>query len=73
MKTSTTSIKTMNNPNNKPIVGEENSHQKLKQEIMKEGRKAYRNDKEARSCPYSHGSTFELWWIKGFHKADPNW
>jgi hypothetical protein len=52
-----------NNPNNLPIVGEENSHQSLKQEIKEEGRKA----NSVSECNYAKSSTFRIWWMIGYH------
>jgi hypothetical protein len=55
-----------NNPNNLPIVGEENSHSKVKQETIEEGK----NADSISDCPYSMDSTFHDWWMKGFYSVE---
>ncbi len=54
------------NPQNLPIVGKENSRQKLKEETVQEGIEANSTDE----CPYEEDSTFWNWWMKGFYSLD---
>ena len=55
-----------NNSENKPIVGEENSHQSLKQEIIEEGSISWINGGNLSDNPYAKGSTFWKWWREGW-------
>jgi len=50
------------NPQNKKIVGYENSLESLKNETVEEGK----DSSSIEDCPYSKGSTFRKYWMRGF-------
>ena len=54
------------NPENLPIVGEENSYESLKQETIQEGIEADSTDE----CPYEMDSQFWNWWMRGFYSIE---
>lgn len=56
----------MKNSQNNPVVGYENSREKLKQEIVQQGIEADSTDE----CPYDMNSTFYNWWMRGFYSIE---